>query len=356
DIRPSAHAHRVAVEKIFDRVMLESGKLTIDGFDYNFSEPAKSARTLSDLFSVMLEPLFETRFPQHPVFGDRLGMSEVSNLVMDFYVGSKRNLDEAQSLAEAFAEPLGLTQRGEKGLEPAPLEELEKLDTVSAVLGLCSSGGSEVVPLGDIYRELRQPPFGLTREAQHLILASLVAERRIEFVTSQGDRIGARSLDLRIVWDDIVGVMGTASPAVSSELLVRWARILSGDDKIKSISDNKERSLVMNGASAFLEEWDRHEVLSRFDEVSEVYINTREWARASRVRDTLGAAADALREAVANPSDLEHALSTVAHIFSDSEAEYAKSLDAAAELGHFLDAAEEYQRVSSYIAAAEFSD
>ena len=63
-----------------------------------------------------------------------------------------------------------------------------------------------------------------------------------------------------------------------------------------------------------------------------------------------------LREAVANPSELEQALSTVAHIFSDSEAEYAKSLDAAAELGHFLDAADEYQRASSYIAAAEFSD
>jgi hypothetical protein len=57
----------------------------------------------------------------------------------------------------------------------------------------------------------KQPPFGLAREAQHLILTALVAQRRIEFVTTKGDRINRRSLDLKIIWDDIEGVTKPSS-------------------------------------------------------------------------------------------------------------------------------------------------
>ena len=44
------------------------------------------------------------------------------------------------------------------------------------------------------------------REAQHLVLTALVANRQIEFVTTKGDRINRRSLDLKIIWDDIEGI------------------------------------------------------------------------------------------------------------------------------------------------------
>src|SRR5690606_19242295 len=114
------------------------------------------------------------------------------------------------------------------------------------------------------------------------------------------------------------------------------------------IADKPDRERVAAAAGLWLDEWDKLALLRRFDNVSELFINTREWARASRVKDTLGAASDALREAVREGAALEDALSTVAHIFSDSDAEYAKSLDAAAELGHFLDAADESQRISTY--------
>ena len=42
-IRASAHAHSLAVEKIVNRNFLEDGKLVIEGFDYNFTEERRSA-------------------------------------------------------------------------------------------------------------------------------------------------------------------------------------------------------------------------------------------------------------------------------------------------------------------------
>jgi hypothetical protein len=50
----------------------------------------------------MLAPLFEARYPQHPAFGEPLGMNEVSQLVNDFFSGAHPNLPESQFLAEIF--------------------------------------------------------------------------------------------------------------------------------------------------------------------------------------------------------------------------------------------------------------
>ena len=81
------------------------------------------------------------------------------------------------------------------------------------ILHLVEENGKEPVMLKLVYSELKQAPHGLAREAQQLILAALVAQRQLEFVTSKGDRINRRSLDLQIIWDDIVGI---AKPLDSS--------------------------------------------------------------------------------------------------------------------------------------------
>jgi hypothetical protein len=217
-VRPALHAHRVAAEKIVDRVMLENAKLNIDGFDFNFSDDARSSRTIADLFSVMLDPLFETRFPAHPVFTERLGMSEVSRLVTDLYVSSRRTEAEVQQLAETFALPLGLVRREGQHLVPESFENLATITSVSELIKLIEDS-KDIVPLQTIYVLLKRSPLGLVRESQHLLLAALVAERKIEFVTSRGDRINHRSLDLRIIWDDIVGVAKTSDAAASRNCL-----------------------------------------------------------------------------------------------------------------------------------------
>ena len=109
-IRAAGHAHTLAVEKIWTRIFLKEGRILIDGIEYEFSDEAKSAATLSKLFSVMLEPLFEARFPEHPSFAQPLGMTEVTSLVNDFFSGAAKS-GEVQQLAETFALPLGLGQR-----------------------------------------------------------------------------------------------------------------------------------------------------------------------------------------------------------------------------------------------------
>ena len=77
------------------------------------------------------------------------------------------------------------------------------------------------------------------REAQHLILTALVAQRQIEFVTSKGDRINRRSLDLKIIWDDIEGIAKPSSVLYGKERLTEWAQILTGSDNFHSIERPK---------------------------------------------------------------------------------------------------------------------
>lgn len=354
-VRPSLHAHRVASEKIVERILLDSGKLMIDGFDYNFSDEAKSVRTMSELFSVMLDPLFETRFPNHPVFTQRLGMTEVSRLVTDLYVGSRRSDVEVQHLAETFGIPLGLVRHDGHNYIPQPLEVLLENPAIGEIVSLVDGSPKGQVPLRDIYSALKKAPYGYVREAQHLLLAALVAERKIEFVTSRGDRINSRSLDLRIIWDDIVGIAKTLDTTASSKLLTRWAGILTGDASYKSLEKQEERDRLLTAFRDWLSDWDDSNVLNRFENMTATRLNTREWSNASRVRNTLGIVAEELRNAVRGVNRLEECLTRIGNTFADSEAEMEKSIEAMKMLGFYLDALDARERILCYLTSAELT-
>ncbi len=135
-VRAAGHAHILSVEKIWNRIFLEDAKLVIDGFDYKFSDAAKVVPTLSEMFSIMLEPLFEARYPSHPYFSETLGMTEVSALVKDFFSGARQSLVEVQQLAETFALPLGLVTRRENSLVIETEENLVKLPLAEEILSL----------------------------------------------------------------------------------------------------------------------------------------------------------------------------------------------------------------------------
>ncbi|MDQ2747183.1 MAG: DUF6079 family protein, partial [Acidobacteriota bacterium] len=107
-LRAAGHSNLMAIEKIWNRIFLEEATLEIEDFDYNFSEEARAAGTLTEVFSNMLEPLFESLYPEHPRFAEPLGMSEVSQLVSDFFSGARQSLTESQKLAQTFALPLDL--------------------------------------------------------------------------------------------------------------------------------------------------------------------------------------------------------------------------------------------------------
>ncbi|MDM7921119.1 MAG: ATP-binding protein [Pyrinomonadaceae bacterium] len=354
-VRPALHAHRVAAEKIVERIMLDAGNLVIDGFDFNFNDDARSTRTIAGLFSTMLDPLFETRFPNHPLFSQRLGMSEVSRLVSDLYVGSRRTDTEVQQLAETFAEPLGLVRHDGQNYVPENLDSLASRPYIADVLKVID-GSKEIVPLQELYVLLKKAPHGFVRETQHLLLAALVAERKIEFVTSRGDRINHRSLDLRIIWDDIVGVAKTSDHIATSKQLTKWAGILTGDESYKSVDDAAERDRLLTAFRSWLAEWDASNVLGRFEKTTPAWLNTHEWGHAARVRNTLGAVADELRNIVKGTTKLAEGLSRIAATFDDSDAELKRSIEAMRLLASYLDALEVREKVLDYLTAAELTN
>ncbi len=356
-VRVSLHSHAVRVGKIANRVFLEDGKLTIEGFDYNFTDEARSTQTLADLFSVMLEPLFATRYPEHPAFSRRLGMAEVGALVADLYNSSRQNLPEVQELARSFALPMGLVSEQEGVLAPQSDEALAAVPAAAAVLARVSDlkpGGT--LSLKDVYDDFRQEPRGFVREAQHLLLTTLVAQRQIDFVTSKGDRINQRSLDLKIIWDDIVGIAKPAGSAFSGKKLARWAVLVTGDDKIKSLEDEAGRSAFKAALEAWHVEWLKSRVLKRFIELPDDVLNARIWNLASRCSKTLGATADTIKTALDGSISLEECINRIADTFFDSEEQFQRAQSELVVVDSFIKGTPTRAQILSYLSGCEVTD
>lgn len=355
-IRASLHSHAVRAGKIANRIFLEDGKLVIDGFDYNFTDEARSSQTLVGLFSVMLEPLFATRYPEHPAFPRRLGMHEVGALVADLYDSSRRNLPEVQQLARDFALPMGLAVEEDGFLAPPSDESLVALPAAADVLAKVSDAkAGDTVSLREIHDHLRQEPRGFVREAQHLLLTSLVAQRQIDFVTSKGDRINQRSLDLKIIWDDIIGIAKPAGAAFSAKKLVRWAAVVSGDKNIKSLDNEAGRSVLKAALEAWHIEWIKARVLKRFNELPDDILNARIWTLASRCSKTLGATAENIKAALDDAISLEECLNRIADMFSDSEEQFHRAQSELIVVDSFIKGAPLRAEILSYLSGCEIT-
>ncbi|MEP7149299.1 MAG: DUF6079 family protein [Acidobacteriota bacterium] len=353
-VRASLHSHAVRVGKIASRVFLEDGKLTIDGFDYNFSDEARSAQTLADLFSVMLEPLFVTRYPEHPAFPRRLGMADVGALVADLYNSSRQNLPEVQELARSFSLPMGLVSEQDDVLAPQSDEALAAVPAAAAVLARVSDlkpGGT--LSLKEVNDDFRQEPRGFVLEAQHLLLTTLVAQRQIDFVTSKGDRINQRSLDLKIIWDDIVGIAKPVGLAFSGKKLARWAVLVTGDDKIKSLDDEAGRSAFKAALEAWHVEWLKSRVLKRFNELPDDVLNARIWNLASRCSKTLGATADTIKTALDGSIALEECINRIADTFFDSEEQFQRARSELVVVDSFIKGTPARAQILSYLSGCE---
>lgn len=352
-IRAAGHAHTLAVEKIWKRAFLDDAKLVIDGLDIKFTDEAKSAQSLSDVFSIMLEPLFEARFPHHPYFEQTIGMAEVSSLVNDLFSGARSNLAEVQQLAKAFALPLGLVNPRNDLYILETEEKLKNLPLAKEILNLVTENENETISLKMIYKQLKKEPFGLTREAQHLILTALVAQRQIEFVTSKGDRINRRSLDLKIIWDDIVGVAKPSTKVYSNERLIFWAKNLTCRDDFQSIDTPAEREAARIALQSWLDDWNLARVLERFNELPDEIFNTKIWRVATNAEKTFGAVAEIVQSILNDFISLDEGLHRVADAFSDSEAEFIQRTKELVVLEDFISAAAKRKEIWSYLAVCE---
>ncbi|MEJ7847667.1 MAG: DUF6079 family protein [Pyrinomonadaceae bacterium] len=354
-IRAAVHSHAVSVNKIFNRRFLDDGKLIIEGFDYNFTEEARSLHTFSEMFSAMLEPLFDTRYPEHPYFAEPLGMAEVAALVTDLYSGTRQNLASVQKLAESFALPLGLVRLESGKYVPESDENLAELPLPGEILNLVEIGGDATVSLKDIYARLRKEPYGLVREAQHLILTALVAERKIEFVTSQGDRINSRSLDLQIIWDDIIGIAKPEDSNYSLKKLVRWAGVFTKNQGFKSFEDTSDREMLRKAFEDWSAEWNKSRVFGRFAQLPEDILNVRVWNLAARSTKSIGSIADGIKAASEDKMSLEECLDRIAEAFFDSEKEMERCARDLEMLDHFIKGSVLREQIQDYLAVCEMT-
>ncbi|HMJ08235.1 MAG TPA: hypothetical protein VK468_04475, partial [Pyrinomonadaceae bacterium] len=352
-IRASLHSHNLSVDRIFNRAFMNDGKLVIDGFDYNFTEEAKAAANLSDCLSIMLEPLFETRYPEHPYFELRLGLNEVSTLVTDLYSGNRQYLAEVQSLAKTFALPLGLVRDQGGAYVPETEEHLLELPLAARILRLVDENGKEPVLLKTIYADLKKAPYGLAREAQQLILAALVAQRQLEFVTSKGDRINRRSLDLQIIWDDIIGIAKPLDSSYSAKKLVRWGTLFAGTSGFRSLDDLADREMLKTAFLHWIAEWRRGRVLERFSELPDDILNTRTWNLAARASKTLGSVAENINACLEGSISYEECLARVADAFLDKPEEMDVGVQQLAILESFVKGVDQRREIETYLALCE---
>lgn len=354
-IRASVHAHSIAVEKIVNRSFLEDGKLIIDGFDYNFTEEARSAPTLSELFSAMLEPLFETRYSAHPNFTKTLDHIDVASIVTDLYNATRQDLADVQSRARTFAFPLGLVRLEGTSFVPESLERLAAQPIVADILGLVTANGAEPVSLQEICAQMRKAPDGLVREAQQMVLTALVAQRQVEFVTSSGNRINHRSLDLKIIWDDIVGIAKPIENVVSAKKLKRWAALFVKVGEFKSLDRAEDREALQAAFADWTAKWNDSRLLEQFIHLPDDVLNVRIWQLAARISKTFGSVAESIQGASEGSMPLEDCLNGIADAFSDSESEFKACEVGFQVLSSFMKGALLRDEIRSYLAVCEIT-
>lgn len=355
-IRASVHAHSMAAEKILTRSFLEDGQLTIDGFDYNFTEEARAAQSLSDVFASMLEPLFESRYPSHPYFTREIETDDVASIVTDVYNGTRRVLADVQSRAQTFAFPLGLVQLEGTSFVPESHERLGALPISREVLALVEAAGDGPVQLANVHSVLQRPPYGLGLAAQQMLITALVAERYVEFVTTLGNRINRRSLDLKIIWEDILGVAKPVETSASSESLKRWAKLFVKEEPFESLNLPADRETLTKGFGNWVNEWESARTLERFQELPEDILNVRVWRLAARATSTFGSVAETIKKAIAAASPLEDCLERISEAFGGSEAEYVEVEGQLNTLASFVRTAVLREEARGYLAASEVTD
>lgn len=355
-VRAAGHTLYVTVKKIWDRVFLEDAKISIAGREFGIEPQAQNLATLGETFSSALAPMFEWRYPQHPAFATPLGMTQVSQLVMELFSGAKQPSNEVQQLAADLAMPLGLVvPRGDYfALETD--EKIRELPWVKNILTAVSASDGKPIAIKDVYRLMKKEPYGLPREAQHLVLSALVAQRRLEFVTSSGDRITRRALDLKIVWDDVTGIESPSGVFRDSAELTNWAKMLTGIDTLRSIDESGAEQEIGQALNYWINTWQETRILQRFDELPADALNTKVWRLADKTHKTFGAVASTVYDITNLSISLEEGLQRIADSFLDSQEEFEKCKMSMAELEDFIVGAVKREEVWQYLAVSEPTD
>jgi len=352
-VRAAGHTHIVAVEKIWERIFITDAKFLVDEREYEFEQSIKGMRDFSKVLSLILDPVLSDLYPEHPAFAKPLGLKEVSILISDLFSGARANIAGVQDLAAIYALPLGLVGRQGNDFVLESEETLSKLPLVERLLSLVACSEEETVSLKSVYRSLKEKPFGLVKEAQHLILAALVASRKIDFVTSKGDRINNRSLDLNIIWEDIVGVAVPEDVVYEQGELLSWISALTSAEGIETPNDLESQKIIQESLSGWVENWNSAAVLSRFNDLPDEILNTKIWKVSTSVEKTFGVVAKTLQSVVDESIPLDQGLQRIADTFFNSKTELKNRQEDLALLDNFIKGSATREKIWSYLAICE---
>lgn len=356
-------AARVAVntlaaraERVWARLYVDDGAFFVDGSRLQLTDEARSSATLAGLLAPTLAAPLAARYTRHPEFAAVLCEQDAARLVEEFFSGANASDAVVQSLAEQFAVPLGLATLHGSLYAHASGDEAARSPWVAAVLALVDAAGNETVPVAEARRALAGAPYGLRREAQHVVLAALVACGRVELVTASGGRISRRTLGHAVEWDEITGVSRPASVRLGADELTEWARRLTGRDELPSLADGAGRESVREALTVWLSAWRDARLLAGFDELPDSGLTTRSWNLAADVRQTYGEAADAVESGLAEgvgDAPLEDTLQRVADAFGESAEEFGRASQQFEALTAYAEGVVSRETARDYLVLAE---
>jgi truncated hemoglobin YjbI len=324
--RVAAGALAARAERVWSRLYVDDGALVVAGVGrFRFTDAARSSATLAGVLAEALAPLFGARHPQHPRFDAVLCEQDAARLVEEFFSGANTSETSVQQLAERFAVPLGLAAPRGNAYAHASCDEILRAPWAASVSELIDSRGERGASASEVRRALSAAPYGLARDAQHLVLAALVACGRAELLTMTGGLISRRTLGRATDWGEIAGVRRASGVHLGAAELTDWARRLTGRQDLPQINDAEGLARVRAALSEWLAAWRESTLLADFDEMPDSGLTTRSAKLASHVRRTLGAAADALDSALSTDAPLEDALQRVADVFASSHEEHARA-------------------------------
>ncbi|MGI9105482.1 MAG: hypothetical protein ACR2G4_04450 [Pyrinomonadaceae bacterium] len=353
--RAAAISLAAQCERIWSRCHIDDGLFIIDDDRLPLTGEARAAQTFAPMLADALAPLFAARFPQHPQFTASPAEAETARLVENFFGGGNLADTAVQQLAELYALPLGLATHSGDIYVPETGDAALGQPWVREVLALVDQAGGEVVPLDAVHGALRRQPYGLLSQAQHLVLAALVAERRIELITASGDRISRCTLGSSLSWDEVAGVCRAAEIHHNAEALTNWARLLTNQPALPSIAAANARETVRAALAGWLTAWREETALRDFDAMPDAGLTNRAWNLAAAVRRAFTAAADAVEAALAGNLSLEEGLQRVADTFAAAPEQFAHTTAQLEALRAYTAGIVQRESVRAYLVAAELT-
>ncbi len=349
------HAHGSAAEAIVDRIMLVDARLSLDGFDYNFSESARSAPTLSEVLSIMLEPLFETRFPEHPHFAKTLTEGAVQRFVARILGDPLAHSPADEELARTFGVPLGISVLEGDGSVVSNISSISTLPLAKQVIESIPLDPAHCLDLNGISAMLSAPPLGLVKEARQILLACLVSGGVAEFVTRSGGRVNGRSLDLKIAWDDITGIALPRSTVYESEKITQWARLITQNQAIQSLDSPDDRALVLSSLVDLSASWEQTEVSAGNEKLPETDFNLEIWDLSSKPLERYALMIRSIEDALLGEIDLEECIFRICNIYGGDPDSFKEGQISVSVVASFSQSYQERQRISNYLQLADLT-